>query len=129
MENPSMSKCIRVVLTRPDLSVIPFWDAGAEFLDSINEASRAWNTAFPGNPTYINNNNMSELTMIVDHVITNDADLEAHRDAMMALIPWWRNAANASAIDDYATVNGLTYTVNELPAEANYGSWTNITNL
>jgi hypothetical protein len=64
---------------------------------------------------------------VVDHIITNDADLETHRTAMMALLPWWKNATNAEAADAYMAANNLTFTITEIDAPTDTSGLIDIT--
>ena len=123
-----MSKSIRVTLTRPDLSTEPPWSS-AGFLTDAQNASDAWKVAFPGNPSFLHIDNLDALNMIVDHIVTNDADLETHRTAMMALLPWWKNATNASAVDAYMATNNLTFTITEVDAPTDTSGYIVITDL
>ena len=124
-----MSKSIRVTLTRQNLSTEPPWSPAPGFLTDTANASDAWKAAFPGNPSYLHVDNLDNLDMIVDHIITNDADLETHRTAMMALLPWWKNATNAAAVDAYMAANNLTFTIIEVDAPTDISGYLDITDL
>ena len=124
-----MSKSIRVTLTRPDLSTEPPWSPAPGFLTDTANASDAWKAAFPGNPSYLHVDNLDNLNMIIDHIVTNDADLETHRTAMMALLPWWKNATNASAVDAYMAANNLTFAITEVDAPTDTSGYIVITDL
>ena len=108
-----MSKSIRVTHIRTDLGVAWPWE---QFPADAVAGFNAWKTAFPGNPSYISADVDESLTAVIDHIITNDADLETHRTAMMALLPWWKNATNAAAVDAYMAANNLTFSITEINA-------------
>ena len=121
-----MSKSIRVTHIRTDLGVaFPFDHFDSDTIASSN----AWKTAFPGNPSYISADYTDSLTAVVDHIVTNDADLETHRTAMMALLPWWKNATNAEAVDAYMAANNLTFAITEVDAPTDTSGYLDITDL
>ena len=120
-----MSKSIRITHFRTDLGVA--WPMD-HFESDASVAADAWKTAFPGNPSYISADVFESLTAVVDHIITNDADLETHRTAMMALLPWWKNTTNAAAVDAYMAANNLTFTITEIDAPTDTSGLRDITN-
>ena len=121
-----MSKSIRVTVTRPDLGTEMPWDS---FTADTMSTAATWKTTFPGNPSYLSLGFAESLTVEVDHVITNDADLEANRSAMMALIPWWKTAENAAAVDALLAASNITFTIAETTAPVDLSGHTDITDL
>lgn len=119
-----MSKSIRVTVTRPDLATEFPWTV---FLSDVATECTGWRTAFPGNPSYLHMDNMESTTAIVDHVITNDADLETNREAMLAFIPWWETPGNLTEVTAYMSANNITYTISEITAPADVSSGIDIT--
>jgi len=64
--------------------------------------------------TYMKGNPATDLTLIVDHYVSDDAWFVANKDMMMNHLPLWVTPDNTADVDAYHAANGITITLEEI---------------
>lgn len=98
-----MTKAVRVEITRPDLDTQWPYEA---FGDAITSSSQEYVANAWDNKTYVTG--WLGLKAFVDHVFTNDSDLDNNYDTIMASLPWWKRSDNVAAVEQYIADNNIT---------------------
>ena len=98
-----MSKAFRVEITRPDLDTQWPYEA---FSSAISASSQEYVDNAWDNKTYVTG--WLGLKAYVDHVFTNDSDLDDNYDTLMATLPWWKRSDNTAAVEQYIADNNIS---------------------
>jgi hypothetical protein len=106
-----MSKSIRVTMTRPSTTTVwPFdiepWKPTLEnqFLEFENLGIQSW----------IIGNEDNDLTLVVDHYFTDNANFEVQKNLAYTKIPLWTNNSNRPGSDEYCQANNITIEITEV---------------
>jgi hypothetical protein len=106
-----MAKSIRVTMTRPNLDTVwPFdinpWGIILQSNFSAGEQV--------GIQTWILGNEDTDLTLVVDHYFSDDADFESLKDIAYTKIPLWIDDSNRTEANEYHQANNITVEIVEV---------------
>ena len=106
-----MSKSIRVTMTRPTtLTIWPFdlfpW---MPTLSDNFLTFEGW-----GVESYINGNEDTDLTVVVDHYFATTESFDSLKDAVYDLLPLWCNSSNRTDSESYCVDNNVTVSIVEI---------------
>jgi len=118
-----MAKHIKITHVRPNTSVqFPF----DQFSEATIAQSDLLRTTYPGYNSYMTANADEQTTVVVHHVVNDDANV----DAVNAMLPLWlANADDAGAVNTYLTENNITYTVETVDGNPDTTGMDDITTL
>jgi hypothetical protein len=98
-----MSKSNRVTMTRPDLTTVwPF-----EAFSTVRN-SNFGTLENAGVETWIHGTEATDLTLVVDHVVTDDALFDTYQEYKAELIPLWISPESATEAAAYILANNIT---------------------
>lgn len=98
-----MSKSNRVTMTRPDLTTVWPFDAFSTNRDTnFNTLENA------GVETWILGDETTDLTLVVDHVVTDDALFDTYQEFKANLIPLWISSDSTGEAAAYISTNNIT---------------------
>ena len=106
-----MSMSIRVTMTRTSIDTVwPFdihpWNNITSVNFSLTEAN--------GIESWINGNEDTDLTIVVDHVFPTNELFSTYRAVAYEHIPLWRDGATGTESDQYSADNNITVTLTEV---------------
>lgn len=101
-----MSKSKRVTITRPNITTV--WP----FDQFIDVADTNWNFLESiGITTHINGSENNDLSIVVDHMHTDDALFDEYNLYSEHVIPIWQNDTNKIDADAYCAANNIAVTM------------------
>jgi hypothetical protein len=101
-----MSKSVRVAMTRPDLATVWPFD---QYADVTNEHWGDLDAA--GFITYIAGDEDTDLSIVIDHQLDDDAVFDEFLAAHEFVIPLWKNSANSAEADAYCVDHNITFSL------------------
>lgn len=105
-----MAISVRGTFTRPTTdtvwSMYVFFGGLTDNIDALDSTGKV--------TTYMKGNPVTDLVLVVDHYVSDDAWFVANKDMMYEHIPLWKTADNGADVEAYHTANGITVTLEEV---------------
>jgi len=105
-----MAVSIRGTFTRPTTetvwSMYVFFQGLTYNIDMLDSTGKV--------TTYMKGNPATDLVLVVDHYVSDDAWFVANKDMMNEHIPLWKTADNGDEVEAYHTETGIVVTLEEV---------------
>ncbi len=105
-----MAKSIRGTFTRPNTESIwamyIFYDTVVENIRTFHETGKII--------TYMKGDPSTDLSLVVDHVFTDDEFFTEYKDTAYTIIPSWGTPATMDEINAYMSANNQTLVLEEV---------------